>query len=402
MIPEEQAIEIVLSAAQRLDSEEVPAGDAAGRALAEAVVSDIDMPPFHKAAMDGFAVRSEDLLHSPATLRVVGEIPAGVFPEFSVGPGEAARIMTGAPMPEGADAVQMVEKTSGYDGSTVEIYKSVAPREHVCLKGEDLTAGQEVLATGRAVGPAEIGILASVGHSSVRVYRAPEVAIFATGDELVAPEERPKRGHIRNSNSSILSALVRAAGGRPREMGIVRDEIDSLRQAGREGLTANMLLVSGGVSAGQYDLVAQVLDSLGVRILFHRVAIKPGKPLLFGAKNGTLIFGLPGNPVSGLVTFRLFVEPAIRTMMGLRSASMTRLAGILDEDLQKKPDRTWYMPARIRSQDGELRVKVLDTHGSADLGGFALGNAMLVAPRKVSLIPAGSEVTILVGGDFAD
>ncbi len=401
MIPEERAIEIVLSAVERLESVEIGLNEAVGRVLAEGVDSDIDMPPFPKAAMDGFALRATDVEGTPTRLRVVGEIPAGVFPEFSIGPGEAAKIMTGAPVPNGADSVQMVEKTSGFGHTEIEIFERVVPGEHVCRKGEDMTAGQEVLRAGRVLSPAEIGILASVGKERVRVHRSPEVAILVTGDELVARGVRPEQGQIRDSNGPMVAALVRGASGRVREAGIVSDRGNALERAVEEGLTADVMLLTGGVSAGEYDRVADVLRSAGVEILFHRVAIKPGKPLLFGRRGSTLVFGLPGNPVSVLVTFRLFVEPAIRKMRGLTPDGEWRFQARLVREIRKKPDRTWYLPARVRFEDSEILAEVLETHGSADLGGFAMGGALVVAPLGTTRIPAGSRVAVRMGGGSA-
>ena len=316
MIPVEEALEIVLREAPALPFEEVALDDALSRVLAEDVASDSDLPPFDRAAMDGYALRAADVAGAPAALEVVGEVRAGQWPDLTVGPGQAVRIMTGAPVPPGADAVQQVEKTQPLDEFRVTILSAVAEGANVAPRGSEVRAGDVVLARGRVIDPAAIAVLASAGRARVRVARRPVVALLVTGDEIVEVSATPAPGQIRNSNGPAVAAQARLAGAEVRLLGVAPDRQDAIAQALRAGLAADVLVVSGGVSAGDYDLVEPALLELGATFLFTKVAVKPGAPLVFGRRGATLVFGLPGNPVSAQVTFDLFVRPALLKMQG--------------------------------------------------------------------------------------
>lgn len=282
MIAVDKALEIVLAEAPLLPAEEVDLREVVGRVLAEDVDSDADQPPFDRAAMDGYAVRAADASSAPAVLLVVGEVRAGQWPDRDLGPGEALRIMTGAPMPRGASAVQPVEKTRALDGRRVEILSAVEPGQNVARQGSEARIGDRLLDKGLTLDPAAVAVLASAGKGRVRVGRRPEVAVIVTGDELVDVWSTPPRGRIRNTNGYALLAQVEAAGGAPFDLGMIPDDRERLAQAVREAFRADVIVISGGVSAGAYDFVEEVLARYDVRIAFDRVAIKPGAPLVFG------------------------------------------------------------------------------------------------------------------------
>jgi len=324
MVPVDEALEIVLRETRALPTEEIALDDAPGRVLAEDVRSDTDMPPFDRSAMDGYAVRAADVASVPARLTVTGEVAAGAWPDRDLGPGEAIRIMTGAPVPGGATAVQQVEKTRALeDGRRVEILASVGEGANIALRGCEVREGDLVLDRGGVLGPAAVAVLASTGHARVRVSRSPRVAVLVTGDEIVDVTESPGPGQIRNSNGPAVAAQARLGGAQVRVLGVAPDREEETVAAVRDGLSAepDVLVVSGGVSAGDYDLVEPALEQLGVELLFTKVAIKPGAPLVFGRRKGTLVFGLPGNPVSAQVTFDVLVRAALLRMQGVHVVS---------------------------------------------------------------------------------
>ena len=317
MIPVEEALEIVLREAAALPVEEVALDDALSRVLAEDVASDLDLPPFDRSAMDGYALRAADVAGAPAALEVVGEVRAGQWPDLTIGPGQAVRIMTGAPVPSGADAVQPVEKTQPLDEFRVTILTAVAQGANVAPRGCEVRAGDVLLRARSRDRPR--------GDRGARLRRqapacasgdGPSLALLVTGDEIVEVSATPGPAQIRNSNGPAVAAQARLAGADVRLLGVAPDRQDAVAEALRAGLAADVLVVSGGVSAGDYDLVEPALLDLGATFLFTKVAIKPGAPLVFGRRGGTLVFGLPGNPVSAQVTFDLFVRPALLKMQG--------------------------------------------------------------------------------------
>jgi molybdopterin molybdotransferase len=395
VIPVEEALSIVLGAASPLPSEEIDFTQASGRILLEDVVSDIDMPPFARSAVDGFALRAEDLRDVPATLRVVGTIPAGTFPRMRIESGEAASIMTGAPVPEGADAVSMVEQ-SREEAGRVTILERVAPGQNVSPRGSEVKAGDVVLKRGTRVDPASVAVLATVGKTRLLAGRRPRVAVAATGDELVSPAAKPGPGQIRNSNGFSLLAQCRAVGIDALYLGVAADTPASIREHVERGLEADVLLLSGGVSAGRFDLVEQVLAELGVRILVDAVALKPGKPLVFGVtKHGKLVFGLPGNPVSTMVTFELFVRCALARLEGALDLARSPLRARLAGPISNRGNRRAYLPGWVQAgRDGELSARPIPTRGSADIVAFAKSNALLIVPENSDRLDVGEWVRV--------
>ena len=350
--------------------------DALSRVLAGDVASDSDLPPFDRAAMDGYALRAEDVAGAPAALEVVGEVRAGQWPDLTVGPGQAVRIMTGAPVPPGADAVQQVEKTQPLDEFRVTILSAVAEGANVAPRGSEVRAGDVVLARGRVIDPAAIAVLASAGRARVRVARRPVVALLVTGDEIVEVSATPAPGQIRNSNGPAVAAQARLAGAEVRLLGVAPDRQDAIAEALRAGLAADVLVVSGGVSAGDYDLVEPALLELGATFLFTKVAVKPGAPLVFGRRGATLVFGLPGNPVSAQVTFDLFVRPALLKMQGATVVSRPRVDGRAPRRRQEP-----LGPEEPRSGPGALRGRAARGAAAAVHG---LGRPRRARPRERS------------------
>ncbi len=386
--------EKVLAAGLVPATEELPLAEVNGRVLAENVAADRDYPPFHRATRDGYAVRSVDLAAAPARLIRLGEVRAGQRYEGIVGAGQCVEIMTGAPLPEGADAVVMIEDTSSRDGQ-VEVRRGVSPWENTVRKGSEAKAGADVLRRGRVLGAAEAGLLASVGYARVRVLRKPSVAILPTGDELVGVEESPRWYQIRNSNAVTLAAQVRAAGGFPRGLGVAPDERSALRELVNQGLQEDLLILSGGVSAGKYDLVKRVMSEFGAEFYFESVAIRPGKPLTFGRAGGKFFFGLPGNPVSTYVTFELFARPAIRMLGGAEFEFPTFLRARLAKPRRQKLGLTAFLPAQVWMEGSEPTVDVVGWQGSGDLVGVAAANCFLVIRPEQTELAAGAWVDVL-------
>ncbi len=385
------ARDIVLRHAARRPAAVAPLASALGRVLAADVAADRDSPPFTKSMMDGYAVRAADAA-AGAALRVVGEVAAGAVPANPVGPGEAVRVFTGAPMPPGADAVLMQEHAEVVaDG--VRVARGVAAGANVLPRGREMAAGETVLPAGTVITPAAVGLLAAVGRAEVPVYPAARVAVLATGNELVDPPAEPGPGRIRNSNGPMLCALAARAGCPARSLGIARDDPAELAAKLADGLTADVLLVAGGVSVGDYDLVPKALAELGVETHFHSVRMKPGKPLLFGTKGETLVFGLPGNPVSSFVGFELFVRPALAALAGATDPGPRVEQRSLGEAFAVRGDRPVFHPGKLLPDNA---VKPLPWFGSADLRGLLAADALLALPAGDAKFPAGSAVEVIV------
>jgi molybdopterin molybdotransferase len=404
MITVEEAIEQVLSRIAVLPSERVGLLDALDRVLAEEVVSDIDVSPFDNSAMDGYAVRVADVAEAseanPVTLRVVEHIPAGVAPSKAIGRGEASRIMTGAPVPDGAEAIVMVEHTrvgenNGSTGGTVEILQAAKAGEHIRARAEEVRAGEAVLLVGETLGPAGIGLAASVGHAELTVRRRPRVAIVSTGDELVDVTEKPGPGKIRNSNSYSLAAQVLEAGAEPFVLGVARDTEESTRALLSRAPEFDLMITTGGVSMGDFDVVKKVLAEIG-ELDFWKVAMRPGAPQTFGTIGGTPFFGLPGNPTSTMVGFELFVRPAIRKMAGFSSLARPRVVATLSHDVKKKPDRRYFLRGRLtQAAGGGYTVAISGNQSSALLTAMHRGNCLISLPEGESSIAAGTVVTCI-------
>ena len=396
-----EALAHILEFFAPLPAERVPLLESLDRVLAEDVRAPQDIPPFTNSAMDGFAVRSADVVGAspaqPVQLRVIGQIAAGDAPAVCVQPGTAVRIMTGAPLPEGADAVVRFELTES-SANSVLVCAAAAPGENVRPAGEDVRAGDVAIARGTPIRPHVIGLLASLGCSDVACYRRPRVAVLATGDELVPLGEPLRPGQIRNSNEYTLAALVEEAGGAPVCLGIARDNAAHLKAKLAEGLAQNvdLFLTSAGVSIGDYDIVKDVLAEEGV-VHFWQVAIKPGKPLAFGRIHGVPLIGLPGNPVATAVAFEAFARPAILTMLGRPRPYRVELPAILDEDVHNS-GRRHYMRAWVHRVGNEFHVATrgygVSTQGSGIMSSLVWANCLLIVPEDVTHLPAGSRVEV--------
>ncbi|TMC71962.1 MAG: molybdopterin molybdotransferase MoeA [Chloroflexi bacterium] len=392
----DDALARILAGVPALPSVDVPLLDSLGLVLAEDIAADRDVPPFRNSAMDGYAVRGDDVASAPARLRVVGEIAAGSFPDRSVGPGEAMRIMTGAPMPDGADTVVRVEDTDNAS-DIVTITEATPTGLSTRQAGEDLRKGETILTEGIVLRPAEIGLLASVGHARVRVRKRPRVAVFSTGDEIVELDQPLERGQIRDSNRYTLASAIRAAGAEPWVRGIVRDSPDALRAALRGAVEADAIVTSGGVSVGDHDHLKPVLSELGT-IDFWAIAIRPGRPLAFGelrdGERRVPIFGLPGNTVSALLTFEIFVRPALLRMQGRQNVARPRTKARLLEPVEKVASLRFFARG-IHDPDAET-VRLTGPQGSGILRSMSLANCLIDLPVGPSRAEKGELVDVIL------
>ena len=399
MIPVAEAISIVLEKAEPLPVERVPLDEALGRVLAEEVFADIDLPPFDRAQMDGYAVRSEDLRVTPARLRVAGEAAAGSGWRGTLRAGEAVRIMTGAPLPAGADSVQQVEVTREVEGGAlVEIDRATEPGQFYVPRGSEVRAGERVLEVGEEVNAARMAVLASFGYAEVPVRRRPRVAVLATGTELVPVGERPGEDQIRDSNSYSLAAYARLAGAMVERLPFAGDDPDLLRREIAEAAgRADVLVLSGGVSMGRYDFTKAALGALGAEVFFERVSLRPGKPTVFARlPSGALVFGLPGNPVSVSVTFNLFARAALRRMQGAREAAPVEETAVLSRPAKGAAERASYLPAALSTDgEGRLLAEPLKWGGSSDFVAFARATALVIVPAGAGVVEAGSVVKVV-------
>ncbi len=378
--------------------------DALGRVLAERVVAGEDVPPFANTAMDGYAVRAADTAGAPLQLDVVGTLAAGSAPDVEVGPGQAVRIMTGAPMPTGADAVVMVERTTAADGDasvTIEVAASVG--DHIRRAGDDISAGQTVFEPGDEITPGHLGVLASLGFERVRVVPAARVGVLSTGDELTTGPAPLRPGQIRDSNRPTLLAMLREAGCVPVDLGTVADDEPAIRKAVEEGLAGcDALVTSGGVSVGDFDYVKAVLNDLALDDLgqmhWWQVAVKPAKPLAFGVVGGRPVFGLPGNPVSSMVSFELFARPALRQMMGHHQLLRPEVVAVADEPLRRRPDGKVHLVRVVATHgdDGRHHVRSSGGQGSHLLRAMSLANALAILPDGTGVHPGETVRTLLL------
>jgi molybdopterin molybdotransferase len=411
VISVEDALAQILSHVQPLEPERVALLDALDRVLTEPIVSDIDIPPFDNSAMDGYAVRAADITHAsaqtPARLDVVGYVAAGQVAQQRVTQGAALRIMTGAPLPPGADTVVRFEDTSEAEGPVgpgdqVAIYVAVPARENVRPAGEDIRRGETVLEPGRLLRPQELGVLASLGHTHVRVHRRPRVAILATGDELLEIHEPLAPGKIRNSNETTNAALVTRYGGVPVQLGIARDNVEDLTDKIRLGLAwgVDLFLTSAGVSVGDYDVVKDVLGTEG-EMQFWQVNMKPGKPLAFGllhsAESPALVplIGLPGNPVSAMVSFEQFARPAILTMLGRHDLAKPTVRAVLDQSITNSGRRGFVRVVVERQEDG-YHARTTGEQGSGVLTSMIKANGLAIIPEGVRQVEAGTVLMVQV------
>jgi molybdopterin molybdotransferase len=390
---------MILETVTPLAGERVGLFEATGRVLAEEIHSEREVPPFDNSAMDGYAVRWEDIREAsaekPAKLSVLEVIQAGAVPTQTVTAGTASKIMTGAVVPPGADTVIRVEDTQEQDGR-VSIRKTNDAGANVRNKGEDIHTGQTVLEKGRVLRPADIGLLASVGRSFVLVRQRPRVAILSTGNELVEVDGRLQPGQIVNSNAYTLAAAVQEAGGLPVPLEIARDTLDETRTALNESVRHDVVLSTGGVSVGDFDFVKAAMDELGMKRLFWQVAQRPGKPLTFGLLKERLYFGLPGNPVSALVCFYLYVRPTLRLMLGYTKPFPPVVAANVSEDIPKAKNLTEFVRCQLIQQNGQYAVRSTGTQSSGVLSSLSLGQGLIIGPQELTMLPKGMEVKVIV------
>lgn len=394
MLSVEDAQAQVLARARPLETELLDVRSALGRVLAEPVVSRRTIPPWPNSSMDGYAVRAADTEAAPAVLRVTARIAAGMVPDRPIGPGEAARIFTGAPLPEGADAVVPQEEVEA-DGDGIRVRRPVERGAWVRPRGEDVQAGERVLEPGRRLGAAEIGLLATLGHSPVRVHRRPRVAVLSTGNELADLGTEPGPGQIPNTNSYSLAAQVLEAGAEPLNLGVAGDDVDALESRLRWGLTADVLLTSAGVSVGELDLVREALARIGATLHLWQVAMRPGKPITFGTLGDRLVFGLPGNPVSAMVTFELFVRPALRKMSGLAQLFRPRILARAGETIANPGSRRGYLRVRLEADPGGYTARLTGDQGSAILRSMVLADGLAVVPPQ-TVIQKNETVEVIL------
>jgi molybdopterin molybdotransferase len=417
MLTVEEALELVSRNVAPLAPRRVPLNVAAGLVLAEDITSEVDSPPYNKSMMDGYAVRSGD--REPKR-KVLEEIAAGAVPRVPVTPGTVSRIMTGAPIPEGADAVIPLEQTELVNDDTVRLHQvDPAPGQNILPLGATLRAGEAVLRAGALLRPIEVAILAEIGRGMVTAVPRPRVAVLPTGNELVPIGEKPAMGQIRNSNGPLLTSAAVRAGAEAIELGVARDTRDELRGRIEQGLASDVLVLSGGVSAGKFDLVPSVLAELGAEQVFHKISLKPGKPLWFGIKDDcqrkVLVFGLPGNPFSSFVCFELFVRPAIAALAGRGFESAPSIRAQLARAFDHAGGRAAYLPARLTlsgSSGGRsdnwarldvwsqtsagLKVEILPWQGSADLTTLAGANGLVRLSAEKQQIAAGTLLDVVL------
>lgn len=401
----EDALKTVLGAVSVLGAEKVSLLDALGRVLAEDIIALRDNPPWDNSAMDGFAVRHEDIkqahaVTTPTMLKVIEDVPAGKFPAKAVGKGEAIRIMTGAPIPKGADTVLKVEDTENQPTS-VKVFKEEKKGANIRPQGEDVRKGDCIIPKGKAIRPAEAGMLAILAKSFVFVSQRPRVAILSTGDELADLDERFSEEKIVNSNSYGIAAAVQEAGGLPMLLGIAKDRPDDLKAKISQGVNADFLVLSGGVSMGDYDFTKPVFQELGGEMNFWKLAIRPGQPVAFGKIGKTLAFGLPGNPVSSMVTFEQLVRPAILKMCGSQVLARPVVQAIFQEKFSKRPDRRHFLRGILWMENGMLMVRTTGSQGSGILTSMVKANGLIDIPVEVEKLKPGDVVNVQVlGGGF--
>jgi molybdopterin molybdotransferase len=386
------ALELILARAQPLPSERVRLEEAAGRVLAEAAVAAVDLPPFPSSAMDGYAVRAAD---TPGRLPVVARIAAGRPADRPLAAGEAMGIATGGVVPDGADAVVPVEATVSHGDNIIEMADSTEAGAHVRPRGGDAERGSEVMPEGTRLGPAQLGALAAAGVPEVLCVRRPRAAVLTTGTELRSPGELLEPGQIYEANGLVIAAQLASAGAEVERLAAVEDTEEAHREAIARGLAADVFVTSGGVSVGPHDLVRRVEQELGVEELFWRVAVKPGKPTSFGVRNGTLVFGLPGNPVSTLVTFELFVRPAVEALQGVRDPGPRFRTGTLAASTRRNAQRDEFARARARETDSGTVLELVTGQESHMIVRAAEANALAFVPAGEGTLEAGATVQYL-------
>jgi molybdenum cofactor synthesis domain-containing protein len=398
MISVAEAIQIVKKQTRRLPSESVSLELARGRFLTQDVVADSDLPPFDRSQMDGYAIRASDVESVPARLKIVGESAAGHGWHNELKAGEAVRIMTGAPVPSGADSVQQVELTREIGTDEVEIVEPVTTGRSIVRRGNEIKAGEKVLNAGEQIGTAAMAVLGSFGYAQVTVGRQPRVAVLATGSELVAVNQKPGKDQIRDSNNLTIAAYAELAGAIVERLPLAGDDTNLLkRQVAEAADRSDIVITSGGVSVGVYDFTKPTLRELGAAFFFERVALRPGKPTVFARlPNGIVFFGLPGNPVSVSVTFNLFARPALLAMQGAKNTALRQDWAVLAKNVKGAVERESYLPAELStSEEGILRATPLKWGGSSDFVGFVRATSLIIVPANTRAIEAGARVRVV-------
>ncbi|MEK6282105.1 MAG: gephyrin-like molybdotransferase Glp [Acidobacteriota bacterium] len=401
MIPVAAAIQIVKERTPRLPSESVALEESLNRYLAQDIIADTDLPPFDRSQMDGYAIRAGDVQADalPARLKIVGESAAGRGWHHDIGSGQAVRIMTGAPVPKGADSVQQVELTRELAAQQeVEILEVIAEGRSIVRQGAEIKAGARVLTAGERIGAGTMAVLASFGYAQVSVGRRPRVAVLATGSELVAVDQKPGRDQIRDSNNFSISAYAQLAGAIVERVPLAGDEAELLKRQIKEASErSEIVITSGGVSVGVYDFTKPVLKELGAEFFFERVALRPGKPTVFARlPNGTFVFGLPGNPVSVSVTFNLFARAAISALQGASQTELESETAVLGKNAKGAIERESYLPARLGTNSaGQLIAAPLTWGGSSDFIAFARANSLVIVPANTRVVEAGTKLRVL-------
>jgi molybdopterin molybdotransferase len=404
MITVKDALRHILDCVTPLGFEKINFLDALGRILGEDVYATRNIPPHDNSAMDGFGLTAEDTMgasrENPLFFEIIEDIPAGYMPRKIVGFAEAVRIMTGAPIPQGVDAVIPVEKTEP-DGDRVKIFEELSIGQNIRYTGEDVREDELVLHRGKVIRPAEIGMLAALGRSFVQVYQRPTVAIIATGDELVDVDGVLAPEKIITSNSYSSAAQVIECGGVPLQVGIARDTREDLAAKFRDAMHADIIVSSAGVSVGEYDYVKDVMNDIGVTIDFWQVAQRPGRPFTFGTSGKKLFFGLPGNPVSSMITFEQYIRPAILAMSGHRKIFRKTIQAVLREDIKKKAGLRFFLRGQVSARDGVFSVVTTGAQGSGILKSMVMANGIIVLPEDKTAFKAGEEVTVqLIDSSF--
>lgn len=394
MITFKRAQQLISENIAKLPLEKTHINQLVGRILAEDVYSKLDMPPFNKSAMDGYALRAADSRSLPFKLKCIGIVAAGGDFRKKVKFGECVKIMTGAPIPEGADSVVMVEYTRKC-GGYAEITKEVKRGQHVCLKGEDIRRGQKVIDSGTKITISHISLIAALGRQFLKTISLPKVAILNTGGEIIPLGKKLARNKIYNSNGPQLCALLASDKINCFNLGVAKDKPSQLKAAIRKGLEYDVLLISGGVSMGDYDFVPDILKNLGVKNIFHKVKVKPGKPVLFGKKGKKIIFGIPGNPVSGFMAYQLFIRPALHKMMGYSEPSLSFEQGFITKDFCKKGDRKLFSPIKISKDNSKYYLEPLSSHGSADIYTLAQADGAMMIDENISCVRKNSQTLFI-------
>ena len=399
MIPVSDAIELILKHTAALPAERIPLANALARFLAEDVIADSDLPPFDRSQMDGYAVRASDAQSPPVKLKIVGESAAGRGWHNTMKPGEAVRIMTGAPVPAGADSVQQIELTREVaDSNEVEILETVTNGRSIVTRGSEIKEGETVLNAGEQINAATMAVLASFGYAEISVGRQPRVAVLATGSELVAVDQKPGQDQIRDSNNFTIAAYAALAGAKVECLPLAGDNTNLLkRQIAEAAACSEVVITSGGVSVGAYDFTKPALRELGAEFFFERVALRPGKPTVFARlPNGALFFGLPGNPVSVSVTFNLFVRAALLTMQGATDPLLPQATAVLARNVKGAVARESYLPAQLSTnKEGILTASPLKWGGSSDFVGFVRATSLIIVPQDAGVVETGSRVRVL-------